>query len=318
MDSNNKTNLFDNRMVEITLPRSIRFWLLLLMDMPSLICSIFVLYHILTKKELRSALYNHVIIALLMCVMTSQLLDIPIYLTFIRLNQVWPKNRSMCLFWWYVDVGFCNTCGIILAWASIERHILVFHDKLLSTRKKRIFLHYVLLLCVIVYASGFYLLSLFIPSCDHSSIDYGLPWCHYSPCYYSIKWLHHWDIIVNRLLPCLLIAIFSIALLWRVLWQKHHRLQRPIVWRNHRKMTIQLVSVSAVYLIFGFPLFIVQICQLSHVQLNPQIQLWLYFLSFSTILSVPFVCLVSLPTKVTEKPWKVLIHLVPKRQLGEQ
>jgi hypothetical protein len=153
-----------------------------------------------------------------------------------------------------------------------------------------------------------------IPSCEHSSIDYNLPWCHYSPCYYSIQWLHLWDVVGNRLLPSLLIAIFSIALLCRVIWHRHYRMQRPMEWRKLRKMTIQLVSVSAVYLIFGFPLFIVQACKLSHVKLNPQIEFWLYFLSFFTVLSLPFVCLVSLPSKLASNTWQTLTYLVLKRR----
>ena len=84
---NNET-FYDAENFEISLPQSIRFWFLLIVDVLSLICSAIVLYHSLSKKVLRQALHNHVIITLLIGVLTSQMIDIPIYLTFIRLNQV--------------------------------------------------------------------------------------------------------------------------------------------------------------------------------------------------------------------------------------
>jgi len=205
-------SLHDASTVKISFPRSIRFWFLRLVDIPSSICSIFVLYHVLANRALRRALNNHVIIALLVAVMTSQFMNIPIYLVFIRLNYIWSQTQAMCFFWRYVDVGVCNTCGILVAWASIERHILVFHDKWVSTRRKRIIVHYMSLVVILGYSLSFYLLALLIPSCDHSSINYNLPRCHNSPCYYTIQWAHLWDVVVNRLLPSLLIAIFSIAL----------------------------------------------------------------------------------------------------------
>ncbi len=119
---------------------------------------------------------------IMLSLLFSQFMDIPSYLVFIRLNYVWPQTQAMCFFWWYVDVGVCNACGILVAWASIERHILVFHDKWVSTRRKRILVHYMSLFGVLGYSLCFYLLALLIPSWDHSSINYNLPWCHYSPC----------------------------------------------------------------------------------------------------------------------------------------
>jgi hypothetical protein len=306
----NNDSLYDTSNMEISIPRSIRFWLLLLADIPSVICTIFILFHMFTDRVLRRALQNHVIAALLISGMAIQLIDIPFYLTFIRFNHIWPQTQTACFIWWYADVGICFTSVVILAWASIERHILVFHDNWVSTRKKRFLIHYLSLFTVIGYPLCFYLLALLLYPCNHSTIDYSLPWCHYSPCYYNNSWLHLWDIVMNRLLPSVFITTCNIGLLCRVLWYKHYRFRRPIVWRKHRKMIIQLVSVAAVYLLFGFPLFIVQICTTSNVQLNPQIHFYLYFFSFLTILAVPFVCLASLPNRITRNTWNKLVRCV--------
>ena len=50
---------------EINIPRSVRFWLLLIFYIPSICCSFFLLFHLLIKKTLRSQLTNHIIIILL-------------------------------------------------------------------------------------------------------------------------------------------------------------------------------------------------------------------------------------------------------------
>ena len=118
------TVAFEN--TEISWPRSLRFWLLLISDIPSIICSIFVLYHLLINRKSRTALHNHTVIILLTIALLFQLTDIPWYLVFIQQGYVWPKIPARCLIWWLVDLGFYNTTALILSWTSIERHILVF------------------------------------------------------------------------------------------------------------------------------------------------------------------------------------------------
>jgi len=141
---------------EISWPRPLRFWLLLIFVIPSITCSLFVLYHLLFDQTLRRALNNHTIIVLLILALVFQLIDVPWYLDFIRRGIVWPQTPARCLVWWLVDLGFYNTASIILAWASIERHILVFHDQWVSTRKKRFFVHYLPLIILLLYATIYY------------------------------------------------------------------------------------------------------------------------------------------------------------------
>jgi phosphatidylglycerophosphate synthase len=105
-----------------------------------------------------------------------------------------------------------------------------------------------------------------------------------------------WENIVNQMLPILIIIIFSIALILRVLLQKH-RLHQPIQWRKHRKMTIQLLSISILYLIFSFPntfMIFIDFCGLSYDK-DSDVKQYAAFLSYLVILFFPFVCILSLP-----------------------
>jgi hypothetical protein len=98
--------------IEISLPRLIRFWLLLLIDIPSIICSLFLLYYFLTKQNHRSALNNHTIILLLFTSLFTQLIDIPLYLNFLHLGFVWPQTLTTCVIWRYAGIAKGETARL--------------------------------------------------------------------------------------------------------------------------------------------------------------------------------------------------------------
>ncbi len=59
-----------------------------------------------------------------------------LYLNYLPLGFVWPQSSTMCFASWYIGNAFSQTIVILLAWISIERHILVFHNQLVFTEKK--------------------------------------------------------------------------------------------------------------------------------------------------------------------------------------
>jgi hypothetical protein len=75
----------------------------------------------------------------------------------------------------------------------------------------------------------------------------------YYPCiYYYVPIISIWELVCHQLIPIIIIIIFSFLLFIRVLWQKS-RLNRTIQWRKQRKMTIQLLSVSILFLSLSAP-----------------------------------------------------------------
>ncbi len=75
------------------------------------------------------------------------------------------------------------------------------------------------------------------------------------------------------------------------------RMNQPIRWRKYRKMTIQILSVSALYLIFSLLLGIIIIAvQLGFSENITAISLeYMLFFKDYTIFLFPFVCCASLP-----------------------
>ncbi|CAF3629765.1 unnamed protein product [Rotaria sp. Silwood1] len=180
----NDTDSITFASTEISLPRVVRFWILLLFDVPSTICTFYVLFCILIDKRLRSAVKNHVLVVLLILGLGTQLIDVPFYLNFTVHSSVIPSNSSVCILWWFTDIDMYDGGAILLAWTAFERHIIVFHNQWISTRNKRIFVHYLPLIFLILYIFIYYIYAFYYFPCENN-YDYTLPFCNGYPCYLS-------------------------------------------------------------------------------------------------------------------------------------
>lgn len=299
---------------EISLPRPVRFWILLLLDIPSIACALFMLYHLLHDRTQRQALHNHVIIILLALGLGTQLIDVPLYMAFINNGgYVKPAAPATCQIWWLACFGMYNGGTILMAWAALERHILVFKFQWTSTRRGRLVVHYFPIAALLVYIVLFYVYAIFFLPCE-STYEYTLPICNAYPCYQADEFLGMWEFIVNNIVPSLLVAFGSMALLVRVVQQKR-RLNQRVQWRKQRKMTIQLISLSALNIVFNIPLNLVALAHLCGLpeSYGAEAQHYFYFSCYFLIFFFPFVCLMSysdLWTKVKQKVcgWKPRAH----------
>ena len=301
MTENNATDNDDaSNISDVSIPRPIRFWLLLLSDIPAIACTLFLLYHLLFKRTLRQALHNHVVIILLINAIPCYLIDVLSYIIFLQLGYVWIFTPAFCALWSFVDIGLFDMIAMLMAFAAIERHILVFHRRWMITRRKRILFHYLPLCLIVIYYFVFYISVIFFPPCENL-FDSSQPWCGY-PCYYDDTIIFMYDTVVNCIIPVLLIIILSIGLIVRFIRQKR-RVRQRMRWRKHRKMVIQLLSISSLYLIFYLPLLILLTAHQYGLpeEIGADVELYTYFLSLYVILLLPYICLGSLP-----ELWKYL------------
>ena len=198
----------------MAIPPSIRFWLYIPVLIPSIICSVFVLYHLLSDRTFRRALNNHVIIVILSLGLFFELTDVVWLAHYYRVRNALFWTPAFCLIWVFLDVAGFVTVSFLVAWASIERHILIFHDKWVSTRRGRIFIHYTPLIIFLLYPIIFYIFIFFIISCEQP-LDYTIIRCGYSYCALYIPAVGRFDSIVNSMVPIFSIVIFSVLLLVR-------------------------------------------------------------------------------------------------------
>lgn len=285
----------------------IEFSLFLIGELLSIPCYLFVMYHFLIHRRTRQALYNHVIILLLGYNFIDLTIDLSMTMSYSLLGYVSPFSPIICLTWQFVDYGIWYGSISLMFWASVERHVLVFHSNLIRTARGRLFVHYIPLSFFALYTPILYFYLIFIYPCNRifnkMSVRCG------TICYLNVAsfWFIYYDSLANYIIPILLIAVFSGVLILRFLRQKQ-RLQQAVRWRECRKMIIQLSLVSISYLIFDLPYIIIVIVQSSGYPnfgndiLTPYISRLVYV----PAIVLPYATLLSL-SKLREKLRALLI-----------
>ncbi len=277
----------------------VEFWLYLIILIPSIICTLFILYYLLFNRILRRALNNHVIIVILITVLFCEITMYPWMLYYYFNNNTWQRSYIFCSIWAYIDWTFYVMQIALFGWASIERHILIFHDRWVATKKKRFFVHYLPIIIIVIYYLIFYGIVYFFPPCENTFNEFSM--ICISVCLYDSIAFHVFETIFNSIIPNLTIVIFSIALLLRILRQKQ-RMCQAIHWRKHRKMTIQLLSISFLYLVITCPyafMIFLRICGLSN-DIGVQFENWSIFFCYYIVLFFPFIAIFSVPECCTK------------------
>lgn len=230
---------------------SFRFWTFLIFNIISLGVSILALHSMLTNKNVRQQLINHVIIVLLVLGVIYELTDIPWILHYNRTGVPMFTSTTFYIIWACLDYALYSLQIALFAWATIERHIIIFHGTWMSTKVRRLFLHYGPIVGIIFYYLTYYSIVHFVPFCEHYFDDF-LAGGIFIPCTFDRTVLGSWELIVHQVVPTLIIVVFSIGLVVRVIYQKR-TMNRTVQWRRHRKMTVQLILMSTIYVVFNAP-----------------------------------------------------------------
>ncbi|CAF0868657.1 unnamed protein product [Rotaria sp. Silwood1] len=204
-----------------------------------------------------------------------------------------------------------------MATISVQRHMLVFNRNVLRIRRMSILLHHVPLYLSVIYPMTFYFFAIIIYPCDGTQWDYTSNICGTAPCYLVFdKVLGTFDWSINNGLPMMIIALANIVLIVRVIKQKREQHQ-PLPWKKQRRLTLQLLGISSLYLIAWMPCLVVALVQiLGYPTFLAQIQTdyLLFFMSF-IILFLPWIYLGLLPGLFL---WiKILCHCIkPRNSVG--
>ena len=277
----------------------VQFWTYLVLEIPSLFCTIFLLIYLIFDRRLRQQIHNHVVIILLFLCLIILVVDNSLYLDGWRIGRgnSFPSSSRVCLLWWFVDYGFYGAISFFLLWASFERHLLVFHRRrFLGNPRKIVYMHYLPITIIAVYLIGFYIGVIIFPPCENVYYFHSLA-CGSYPCYQDVSWLNTWDYLLNGVLCNILEAIFSISLLLRTIWRKFYS-QRRFRWKKYRKMTVQLLSISTLSLCINLPQSLIILVQRLHPDLSDfgvSVEPYFFYFTGYIILLLPFVCLGCLP-----------------------
>ncbi|CAF4275449.1 unnamed protein product, partial [Rotaria sordida] len=130
------------------------------------------------------------------------------------------------------------------------------------------------------------------PPCKNT-FDYTLPVCNNYPCYLDNLVLGIWDSVMNSIIPTFVVCISSVTIVIRVHYQKRRLVNQRNQWRRQRKMMIQLISSSFLYLIPNIPLNVSIFAHLCGVLESVAVEVERYFdfLCYFVIILYPVVCL---------------------------
>ncbi|CAF0775568.1 unnamed protein product [Adineta steineri] len=285
----------------MTIPGYSRFWILLAPLIPSVLVTIFVLYHLLKNRGYRRALNNHVIILLLSVGLVEELTGIVWNIYFFRNGSSLSLTSAFCYAWIYIDSSATVSIHILITWASIERHILIFHSSYFLTRTKRLLFHYLPMILCILYPMIFYFVFFFIVPCD-KPIRYTIRQCNLYACVSLSPMVALYDSLAHYILPAFISVTFSVGLFVRVLYQKYHIHQR-IDWRKYKKLALQLLPISCLYIFLQLPpmsLYAAYSAGLPRTVGGDYFDDSLVF-SFYIILLTPFAGAMSLPELRTKR-----------------
>ncbi|CAF0803515.1 unnamed protein product [Adineta steineri] len=223
----------------------------------------------------------------------NMLIDYPFVMIYYRYRRVIPATPSFCLWWnWWV---YSLTAAFIwvAAWGSIDRHLLIFHNGVMATRRRRFVFHTLPMLIATIYPYIFYFIVIILNSCENYW-DYNYVFC-LQPCFgYSQPTVALYDFVMHTMIPLSIVTVANVALVIRVLWQKRNQ-QRD--WQRKWKLAAHLILIAIYFMITWYPEAInniVYIYTSSPVSVSLQVK-YFFFLPAILEMTLPMVSLFFLP-----------------------
>jgi hypothetical protein len=255
MDDENSTITED-----VSSSSSFEFILLLIVEIPSIICTLLILTYLFRNwyTMVIKSLRNHVILILIIISLINTTLDLPFTINSYRLGYDNPRTLSFCHWWYWLDYTLIVTSIFLTAIASVQRHFLIFHAHWLRIRRIRWALHYVPLIFCLLYPLLYYFIFIIVYQCKNDTIN-DSQYC-VQPCYTNDPVLFNYDWVFNTAFPLMTIALANIILIVRVIRSmRKTRRRQSLIWKRQRKLTLQLLALSLLYIVGWAPSTILSI-----------------------------------------------------------
>ena len=266
--------------------------------MPSLLTTLIIFVHFASNRAVRATDHQHSTIFLLAISFVESLTGTSSAIDFYRSNGVVRIQTSAYCAWWVVnDYSLFSSIAFVMAWISIERHLLIFHRNLLGDigTWKRWFTHVAPWIICPMFPILFYTVVIAISPMCTTTWYFDTILCGQA-CYLTTSWASI-DIFLNVVATISVILIANLTLILRVIHQRRTvRGTTQVDWRKQRKMVLQLSAFSTLYLSVWLPLSSIQLIQLyaDPTFLAAQVDTF-NFLAYVGILLLPGVCITSIP-----------------------
>ena len=245
-----------------------------------------------TRAVTRRRLHHHVVLALLACNFPLLTIELPITLLFSYFGHVPIESDRFCAFWVTFNYGLYTGGVYLMAFASVERYFLIFHDRFIY--RWRFLVHYLPMIVCFFYPLTFYSVVVNVYPCEHVYL-YDAYVCG-GDCYQFETVLGTIDYMIHIVVPLTMIVVGTLVLLVRVTHQKR-AMRQANTWRKSRLMYIQLLSVSILYSVVWIPFVIISLIRLFYDPffLQDAILLIMNYCLYICPLASPLIALVGLP-----------------------
>ncbi|CAF1426836.1 unnamed protein product [Adineta ricciae] len=270
-----------------------KYFILLILVIPSILAYLTAIGFIFLTKTYRTMPNNYSIIIILFISFITTSIDLPIRIDSYSNHPILKRTKESCLFWWYIATSCYLAMSLLVAWSSLERHLLIFHSNIFNKKFKKIFFYYIPPILIILYIFTFYFFTIIIYPCENI-FNEQTNVCPF-PCYFFDITLGMWELGGHSLFPTICILLLNCALVFRV-YRSKRRLKQSTNWRKYRTMIFQLILIAIIYLWVNIPYSIcVLLLYFTSIYGIDSIMYFFATCIYLTPLLFPFVCLYSLP-----------------------
>ena len=161
----------------VPLPSQVVFYIFLLLDISSVLCSLVLFYYFSRLRETRHEPYsNHSLIYLLLGTFLVTVVDVPLILPYLQncyyiLSMKYPY--IFCSFWIIYDYGMYSLNLWLMALACLERYLLIFFKQtVMKTRARRFCLYYLPVTVIVLFVIFWYLYLIVLYPCTQTQFDF--------------------------------------------------------------------------------------------------------------------------------------------------
>ncbi|CAF1675034.1 unnamed protein product [Rotaria magnacalcarata] len=274
-----------------------KFFILITLQIPAIIISLLIFAFFIKHRTTLNALQNQALLILLIVTFVELVADLPMPINYYYLGYVSPATPSYCNWWTFFEYSIHLISELLMATISIQRHALIFSPNIFQSRLNLYVLYYAPLAICVTYPFIFYFIIILIAPCDGTQWDFTSNMCGYANCYLLYdKFLGMFDWAANNGSPVVVIMLANLALVIRVIRHKR-RQQGGYSWKKQRRMTVQLVLISSLYLFAWLPSLTIGVTQIMN---SP-----IFLANIQTDYTLDFMYLISLLS-----PW-IYIKLLP-------
>jgi len=237
----NRTYIFDdnqsNRFIN-----QILFFLTLFISIPSIFINLYAIYRLHTNKKLTVFVFRSILHLSLFTTLTC----VPFFLLELYNNLYFPLPIFICKLWLIIDYSSIVSLGLLVFWASIQRHILIFGP--IHIKKLQSTLKFKLIPTILTFILPLTWYSILASACHYDTTPGQLYQCR--PCFEHEKTIFLVDTILSLIVPLFITLIVTFCLLIRILRLRLRIFRLPSKkWRRCKRLTRQMILFSLIYLI---------------------------------------------------------------------